>query len=180
MVKLIAQSPCEGLLPVTVGTVTLTEVLIDDGFGVAPFKGQTKAVSEALTSAIGIGLPAPNRMISKGGVRAIWVGAGRALVCGGALPDLTGLAAVTNQADGLAAVRIEGAGAEATLARLIPLDLRPATFKRGHTARTLINHMSGSVTRVGAAAFEVMVMRSMAGTIVHELTEAAEGVASRN
>jgi len=177
--KLIAQSACDGLLPVTVGTVTLTEIVPENGWIVAPFKGQEKAVSQALSEACGVGFPAANRMLTKAGVRAQWVGAGRALVTGAALPDLAGLAAVTAQADGLAIVGVEGSGAEALLARLVPLDLRAATFKRGHTARTLINHMSGSVSRTGAATFEVAVMRSMARTLVHELTEAAEGVAAR-
>jgi len=178
--KLIAQSACDGLLPVTVGTVTLTEVVPEDGWIVAPFKGQEKAVSKVLTEACGVGFPAANRMLAKAGARAQWVGASRALVSGAALPDLSGLAAVTAQADGLAVVSIEGDGAEAVLARLVPVDLRAAVFKRGHTARTLINHMSGSVTRTGAATFEVAVMRSMARTLVHELTEAAEGVAARD
>ena len=93
--------------------------------------------------------------------------------------DLAGLAAVTDQADGVAAVKIEGDAAEAVLARLVPLDLRAASFKRGHTARSLVNHMTASITRLGPKSFEVMVMRSMAQTLVHELTEAAEGVAAR-
>jgi len=66
------------------------------------------------------------------------------------------------------------------LARLTPIDLRKTTFKRGHTARTLIGHMTGSITCVGADAFEVMVMRSMAHTLVHELSQAAENVTARS
>jgi heterotetrameric sarcosine oxidase gamma subunit len=177
--NLIARSACAGLLPVTIGSVTLSEVRIDQMASVAPFKGKEAMVSEALKAACGIAFPAPNRTTSKGAARAVWAGQGRANVIGCDLPDLSGLAAVTDQADGVAAVKIEGDGAEAALARLVPLDLRAATFKRGHTARSLVNHMTASISRLGPKSFEIMVMRSMAQTLVHELTEAAEGVAAR-
>lgn len=179
MAKLIAKTPCEGLLPKTIGAVELSEVVIDRAWSVAPFKGQEAAVGEALTKALGVGYPAANRALSKGGARAIWAGAGRALVIGAEMPDLSGLAAVTEQGDGIAAVRIDGTGAEAVLARLVPLDLRAGSFKRGHTARSFVNHMTASITRLGPTSFEVMVMRSMARTLVHDLTEAATGVAAR-
>jgi sarcosine oxidase subunit gamma len=97
----------------------------------------------------------------------------------GASVDLTGLAAVTAQGDGIAALEVRGAAAEAVLARLVPMDLRAAVFPVGRTARTLVNHMAAQVTRVGENAFEIMVMRSMARTLVHELREAAEMVAAR-
>ncbi len=179
MANLLARTPCEGLLPVTIGSVTLSEVVIERMAAVAPFKGKEGAVSAALKEACEIAFPAPNRTSSKGDARAVWAGQGRANVIGCGLPDLSGLAAVTEQGDGVAAVKIEGDGAEAVLARLVPLDLRAATFKRGHTARSLVNHMAASITRLGPKSFEVMVMRSMAQTLVHELTEAAEGVAAR-
>ena len=179
MANLIARNPCEGLLPVTIGSVTISEVLIDRMASVAPFRGKEAAVSKALKTACGIAIPAPNRTTSKGAARAVWAGQGRANVIGCDLPDLSGLAAVTDQGDGVAAVKIEGDGAEAVLARLVPLDLRAASFKRGHTARSLVNHMTASIIRLGPKSFEVMVMRSMAQTLVHELTEAAEGVAAR-
>ncbi len=179
MVKLIAQTPCEGQLPMTIGDVTLTEVVIQTAWNVAPFAGKEADVSKALEAQSGVGFPAANRMLTKAGSRSIWVGAGRALVQCDGLPELSGLAAVTEQGDAIAAVRLDGPAAEATLARLVPLDLRVSTFKRGHTARSFVGHMAASVTRVGAEAFEVMVMRSMARTLVHELEEAAKGLAAR-
>ncbi len=179
MAKLIAQSPCAGLLPVSIGTVIVSEIDIIQMWSVAPFKGQEAAVSARLTASIGVGFPSVNRRSHKSGKTALWAGAGRAMIVADALPDLSDIAAVTDQSDACACVRIEGTGAEAVLARLVPVDLRAKTFKTGHTARTLINHMTASVTRVGPFAFEVMVMRSMARTLVQELTEAAQGIAAR-
>ena len=98
---------------------------------------------------------------------------------GAALPDLEG-AAQTDQTGANAVLRVEGPAVEAVLARLVPLDLRATAFPVGQTARTMVAHMMASVTRVGDAAFEVMVMRSMARTLVHDIEGAAKAVAARD
>lgn len=178
MANLVALSPCEGLLPKTIGAVTLAEVDPGQVTSVLPFKGQEAQVGAALKDALGVGFPSPNRLVSKAGIRALWVGKGQALLMGGACPELGGAACV-DQSDAWCVVEIAGEGAESVLARLVPLDLRASVFKRGHTARSLIGHMTGSITRTGENAFEIMVFRSMAETLVEELTRAAEGVAAR-
>ena len=179
MARLIAKPALADLLPLTIGTVTLSAVETGPVTLVAPFKGQDKAVSAALKAAFGVGFPGVGRQVARDGVRLLWAGKGRALMIGAAAPDLAGLAACTDQTGANAVVRIEGAEAEAVLARLVPLDLRAATFKTGHTARTMLGHMQASVTRTGAQAFEVMAMRSMAATLVHDLEQAAKGLAAR-
>lgn len=176
MVKLIPQSPCMGLLPRSIGPWTLTEVVIDKATLIAPFKGQEKATSAALKSALGVGFPAVGRALGTD-PRVIWCGKGQALLIGADCPVLP--AACVDHGDAWAVVSIEGAGVEGVLARLVPIDLRAATFKRGYTARTLLGHMTVSITRTGANVFEIMAMRSMAGTLVHDLTEAAKGLAAR-
>lgn len=177
VVRLISKTPCAGLLPRSIGTVTLTEVDAGVITLVAPFQGQVGVVSQALKSALGVGFPAPNRMLGTT-PRALWCGKEQALIMGAVCPDLAG-AACMDHSDAWAIVRVDGADAGAVLARLTPIDLRAGVFKRGHTARTLIGHMSGGITRLGAQSFEVMVMRSMAATLVHDLVQAATGVASR-
>ena len=163
MADLIARTPLADLLPVTIGAVTITEVVHDRLTLVAPFRGRAVA-----------GFPAPNRTTET----SIWVGQGQALFIGDP-PDLGDAAALTDQSDAYAVARIEGAAVEEVLARLVPIDLRLPGFAVGHTARTLLGHMTASVTRRGEDAFEVMVMRSMAQTLVHDLTRAARGVALR-
>ena len=177
MAKLIAKSPCAWLLPKTIGAVDLTEVEQSHITLIAPHKGQKKAVSDALKAAVGLTFPAPNR-VTGAGARAVWCGIEQALLMGVPCPDLAGAACI-DHTDAWAIVRIDGVDAAAVLARLTPIDLRVSQFKRGHTARTLIGHMTGSITRLGANAFEVMVMRSMAETLVHELSQAAQNVAAR-
>lgn len=176
MVKLISQTPCRDLLPRTIGGVTLTEAPAAAMWSVAPYRGQEKSVSTAL----GIGLPKPNRTTSGAEMRALWGGPGLVYVFASALPDLSALAAVTDQSDGWATVIIEGPDTEAVLARLVPIDVRLATFKTGHTARTMVGHMTASLTRTSRDRIEVMVMRSMAATLVHDLSRAATLFAGRN
>jgi sarcosine oxidase, subunit gamma len=180
VVKLVALSPCAGLLPVTIGTVTLTEVMVTSAVSVAPFSGQAKKVSTTLKRATGAGFPEPGQALAgKDGARNLWIGPGRALVLGATLPDLAGLAALVDQSDSSAVIHIAGPDSLAVLARLVPMDLRPKVFPVGQTARTLLGHMTVSVTRTGDDALDIMAFRSMAGTLVHELTEAAQHVAAR-
>jgi sarcosine oxidase subunit gamma len=177
---LIAKTPCAGLLPVKTGGVTLSEVEAGAMTSLTPFKGQEKALSDALKAAHGMMFPATNRATGKEGARAIWFGQGQAILIG---PEcdagLGSLAAITDQSDAWAVVRLEGAGAEDVLARLVPVDLRVGAFKRGHTARTMMQHLMVSITRVGDNAFQIMAFRSMAVTLVHELETAMKGVAAR-
>ncbi|MEL6959066.1 MAG: sarcosine oxidase subunit gamma [Pseudomonadota bacterium] len=176
MAKLIPNTACAGLLPVTIGSVTITEVETEQMTLIAPFHDQTKATSVALKAAFGFGFPSPNRTFGAG-PRIIWCGRNQALLLGAEPPDLP--AQCVDQSDAFAVVRIDGEDAEAVLARLVPIDLRRGAFKRGHTARTMLAHMQVGLTRIGASAFEIMAFRSMAGTLVHDLNEAATSVAGR-
>jgi heterotetrameric sarcosine oxidase gamma subunit len=181
VVKLIARSALDGLVPVTIGTVTVTNVSLDPVTMIAPFQGQLAKVDALLRAGDGIGFPASNRMESSEGVRILWAGQGRALLIGADAPlGLAGLAALTDQSDAFASAQVQGAGAVDVLARLVPVDLRLAHFPVGQTVRTFVNHMTSSVTRTAPDAFEVMVMRSMGQTLIHELTEAMANLAARN
>lgn len=180
VVELIAKSPCAGLLPMTIGGLSLREETPDHITSLAPYRGRQAALGQALQAAHGMGYPAPNRATGKAGSRAVWFGRDMALLIGPA-PDATLAehAALSDQSDAWAVVLLEGAQAEDVLARLVPVDLRRQVFKRGHTARSELKHMMASVTRTGAQVFQIMVMRSMAQTLVHDLKTAMEAVAAR-
>ncbi len=180
MVDLIARTPCEGLLPLTIGSVVVTEELPGAMTSLAPFRGREKDLAAALKAAHGLGFPSPGRAMGKAGARAIWFSQGQVRLQG-PVPDasLGSCAVMSDQSDAWAVVRIEGAGVLDVLARLVPLDLRPGQFKRGHTARTSVVHMMASLTKTGENAFQIMVFRSMAETLVHDLKTAMEGVGAR-
>ena len=180
MVDLIAKSPAQGLLPLEIGGVGLTEIVPEAITSVMPYDGQEAAASELLKSVCGMALPKPGRSTGRGGARAVWTGAGQAMVLGPPVDAGLGrFAALSDQSDAWAVLRLEGAGGEDVLARLTPLDLNPGLFKRGHAARSLLGHINAVIVRAGTEAFEIMVFRSMAKTAVHELQEAMKSVAAR-
>lgn len=123
----------------------------------------------------------PNRVTGKAGAKAIWFGRAQALLVG-PVPDdsLAKHAALVDQSDAWAVVELRGEGAVDVLARLTPVDVRGRVFKRGHTARTEVAHMMASITRLGEDAFQIMVFRAFGRTLLHEVTNAMEGVASRH
>lgn len=178
MVDLIAKSACEGLLPKDIGGVSLTDASFPVITSIAPFRGKQSAVSDALKTQIGAAFPAPNRTTGKATSRVVWAGRGQAFVLGPKLAPIDG-AAMTDQTDAWACVTLEGSQSRDVLARLVPIDLRDEEFKRGHAARTLLNHMNIVIMRTGADRYIVMAFRSMAHTLVHELETAMEGVAAR-
>lgn len=179
MVDLIAKTPLDTLLPLSIGAATLREVTPAAITSVAPYRGQEASVSKALQKALGVDYPAPNSATMNGDVQSVWFGHDTALVVGAPVPE--GLsAAIVDQSDAWAVAMLEGAAARDVLARLVPADIRGSVFGIGQTMRTQIKHMSGSVTRVGADAYQLMVFRSMAKTLVHDVQEAMERVAARS
>jgi heterotetrameric sarcosine oxidase gamma subunit len=176
--SLIEKSACDGLLPVTVGAMTLTEAAAVRITSVAPFAGQDKAVAAAL-KVTGLGWPAPNRAFVKGGAVCLWTGRAQAFLIGPDPMVLEGIAALTDQSGAWAVMHLSGPGHEAALARLVTVDLRLAAFPVGHVARTGLNHMMAVLHRTAPDAVAIMVFRSMATTAVHEITVAMQAVTAR-
>ena len=179
MVELTERTPCAGLLPITLGGVTLDEMTPGWLTSLKALQAGD-ALSAALEKAHGMALPAPNQSTGKEGARCLWFGRGEALLMG-PRPDaaLGDVAAVVDQSDGWAVVCLSGPGVEDVLARLVPVDLRLKAFPEGRTIRSQVMHMHGSITRLGAERFMVMAYRSMAGTLVHDLKAAMAAVAAR-
>ncbi len=180
VVSLIAKTPLAGHLPVTVGTCTLAEVMLGPVTSLSPYRGREQALSDALMAAHGVAFPAPNRVAQGDGLRLVWSGRAQAFLTGAAPgAGLGDHAALTDQSDGWAGLHLSGTGAEAVLARLVPVDLRAPAFDVGHCARTQVQHINALIIRTGEQAFEIMVMRSFGQTAVHEITEAMRGVNAR-
>ena len=179
MAELIARSPAHADLPqpVEIGRTRIAEVALGPVTWIAPFDGQEKAVTAALRAAAGVAFPKPGQVTRKGGVRALSVGPGQALLIG-ATVTLDG-AATTDQSAAWCAISLSGEDARAVLARLTPLDLRPSAFAIHRSARTMVGHMTASLTRTSENSYEIMVFRSMAHTLVHDLTRAMRHVAAR-
>jgi sarcosine oxidase subunit gamma len=168
------------LLPVDLGGLRLSEVEPGPVTSVAAFKGKDAEVSTAMQAAHGMHMPAPNGMREAGEARALWFAPRMALVMGVAVDDsLAAHAALTDQSDAWAVVRLEGPQAADVLARVTPIDLRAGAFGPGSTARTEVQHMQASITCLGENLYQVMVFRAFAETLVHDLKTAMQAVAGR-
>ncbi len=170
--RLIATLATGDRLPLEIGSVVLEDAQPQAITWVSPFEGKSAAVKKALG-----GFPGPGEVVEVKAGRALSVGPDQALILGAPV-DCKG-AAIVDQSDGWTVVALDGESARDVLARLTPLDLRDASLPEGHTARTLIGHMTSSVTRVGAYRYELMVFRSMTETLLHELERAMRQVAAR-
>jgi sarcosine oxidase subunit gamma len=175
--KLTQVSPCAGLLPISIGALTVTEADVGPVTSVAPFSNPPKA---AFSRALGMPFPAPNQSTSEGDAQCIWLGQGEAFLMGvPPKPALGKHAAVVDQSDAWAFVTLSGVGGADALARLVPVDMRLSAFAVGATARTQLGHMNASITRIDEDTYLIAVFRSMAGTLVHDLRTALEAVAAR-
>lgn len=165
MASLIARSPAEGLLPVSVGACTLSEEWPD-------------AITALSALDATADLPGPGEVRRGEDGETLWSGHRQALHIGPVPAPATGIVQA-DQTDGWCIMVLEGADAAAVLARLTPLDTNPAMFRSGRTARSLLGHMNALFHRLGPDRFRILVFRSMAGSAVHDLTRAMRGVAAR-
>ena len=179
MAELIVTCPFDGRLPLEIGGVRAEDLGPMAITSVAPFQGQTQAVSKALEAQIGLGLPQVGQSLAREeGARVTWAGMGQFFVTGPELSPIEG-AAITDQTDAWVGVELVGECARDVLARLTAIDLRPDTFVIGRSARAQIGHMNALLLRVGADVYAVFVFRSMAATLVHEIETAMRSVAAR-
>ncbi|RLJ60452.1 sarcosine oxidase subunit gamma [Litoreibacter meonggei] len=172
MIDLIAKSAADGLLPVTIGSMTLTELPLREMHSIAPFKGAK--VSAALKKATGVGLPDVGRGTAKGGVEILWTARGQYFLIGATPPKLS--AAITDQSDAWCAVVLSGESAPQVMARVCPLDL--GRMGEGDVARSLVGHMTAIIVK-RADGFEILVFRAFAKTLVHELREVMVSVTAQ-
>ena len=180
MADLTVTEATDGLgLPLAMGDCTLSAQAPGTAWLIAPYPGRVAACSAAL-ALLGLRFPAPGQGLAAGGRRIVWAGRDQAFLFGAAPPEgLAEHAALTDQSDGWAGLRLQGPDAEAVLARLVPLDLRIGAFPEGHVARSLLGHMPLLIQRTGAETFALMTYRSMAGSAVQEIAHALKAVAAR-
>jgi heterotetrameric sarcosine oxidase gamma subunit len=124
-----------------------------------------------------VGLLGPGHFAATDGGRIVWAGMGQWFFEGAAGPPDAG-AALTDQTDGWAGLRLTGPDAPEVLARLVPLDLDRRTFPPGHVARCLLRHVMLLLIATDDG-FELLVPRSFARTAARELREAMRAVAGR-
>lgn len=175
MAELIASALRDGTTPFEAAE-TLMEVLdLGPVAAILPWPGRAAAVDAAL-KARGLGFPAPGTSLEVADARILWAGRETAFLIGMPPPALAD-AAVIDLTDGWVGLGLSGAGSEAVLARLVPIDLRPGSFAGGAVARTLLGHVQILIQRRGNG-FELMMMRSYLQSARHEVAGAMRRLAA--
>jgi sarcosine oxidase subunit gamma len=175
VVELIEKSAGAGLLPITQGALTLSEVVQRQITSIAPQRGKEKVVATALKKATGLTLPDVGKSDGKDGAQIIWTARGQYFLIGADAPNLS--AALTDQSDAWCAVMLDGVEAADVMARLCPIDV--SAMQQGDVARSLIGHMSAIIIRE-ADGFQIMVFRAFAKTLIHEMHRAMRTVAAKS
>ena len=170
MPELIAKTALSGQTATHNGT-TLAEVDVGRITSIAAFPGKQSAVGTAL----GQPFPQPNSFSTQPAILC-WTGPDQAFLIGAAAPDLSGIAAVTDQTGGWTALRLTGTQAADALIRLVPLDLHH--YAPGQSARAPLGHMNMVLLRENGG-FLILVFRSMARTAWHEIEVAMKSLAAR-
>lgn len=161
----------------TAGSAGVTASLLD-GFGLATLiaaPGGAAALSQAVEARLGIALPTAPKIVSGASHDAIWSGPDQWLLRASTRADFCGLlealsphAAVSDQSDARAAMRLSGPHVRDVLAKGVMLDLHPAAFAVGDTALTSIAYIGVHLWRPtdgpDGSVFEIMVARSMVGS----------------
>jgi methylglutamate dehydrogenase subunit D len=155
-----------------------------DGIGLATLvaaDGGDAALRAALAERFGPSLPGAGEAVFVGETGLVWSAPGQWLAVAPTpqalrdLPEaLRGIAAVTDQSDGRALVRISGPKARAMLAKGVAIDLHPRAFGPGRAAVTSIAHIGVQLwQRDAGPTYEIAVARSFAGSFWHWLEHAA-------
>ncbi|TAJ34552.1 sarcosine oxidase subunit gamma family protein, partial [Bosea sp. (in: a-proteobacteria)] len=133
------------------------------------------ALARRVEQSLGLALPTAPRIVSSAGHDVIWSGPDQWLLRArsrGEMPsliaELARYAAVSDQSDARAALRLSGPHLRDALAKGAMIDLHPAAFAVGDAAATSVAHLGVQLWRLPDAAegsaFEIMVARSLAGS----------------
>jgi len=131
------------------------------------------ALAKLVTARYGLELPSTCRAVGGAVHTFLWAGPGQWLAVaqhGESFADLSGAAAVIDQSDARAALRLTGPNVRDMLAKGCMIDLHPSAFPPGAAALTSIAHIGIHLWRIderldgGDPAFDLLVARSMAAS----------------
>jgi sarcosine oxidase subunit gamma len=156
------------------------------GLGLAAIqarRGRAAELAHVIRERFGIDLPAGPERAAAGPLAFLGVGPGKWLALhdggdpafvAGLAAGLTGLAAVVDQSDGYAVLRVSGPAAREALQKALPVDLHPRAFGPGDVAVTSMAHVGVTVWQLDATpVYELAAARSFAGNFHHALLVSA-------
>ena len=167
---ILTESPVNATRPIGVN------VIAREGLGVASIvarRSAETALSALVWERYGLDLPIVPRAAHSASHTVVWAGPGQWLLIAErkeGFSALSSLAAVSEQSDARAALRLSGPNVRDMLGKGCMIDLHPAAFPAAAAAMTSITHMGVHLWRVDEpprdedAAFDILVARSMAAS----------------
>jgi len=162
----------------------LIEQRIDLSFAsVIAKRGKRDQLISAVETAYGVALPKGPRRVTRGPFTFAGIGPDQWIASaeGPEAPNFAArvrariglFAAVSDQTDARLVLRLSGPKVRDVLAKGVPLDLHPKTFKPGDVAATLVAYIGVQLDRLDDATFQLTAPRSMAGSFWSWLSASA-------
>ena len=189
----LARSPIAGTPAVsTVATaggkpgIFLREQVAGTVLQIIARRGKADAVRAALHSSTGLEAPAKPRRVAKDNAALVWSGPaqwllmtnGGADIAAAAVTALTGLASLSDQSDSRLHLELYGPRTRDAMAKLVGIDVHPATFPEGAAAMTAIADIPVHLWRLPdaaeGAAFVIAGPQSTSASLWHHVVVAAE------
>lgn len=161
-----------------------------DGLGIARIaarRGEAARVAELFHATFGVEPPDAPRSATRGDVAICgispntWIATreGAANAFAESLRSLLGhCASIADQSDAYVILRLAGPRLRETLAKLVPIDVHPRSFRVGDVAQTVCGYVSVMLWRLedtpqGDPAFDVWAGRSLALSLHHAIAQGA-------
>jgi sarcosine oxidase subunit gamma len=161
-----------------------------DGLGIATVlvrREKSVTLAQRVRDLFGIELPQGPRRSIAGDLAFAGIGPGAWVAtlegggneCANLLAGTIGnSAAISDQTDGYAVLRMSGPRLRDTLSKLVPVDVHPRVFGKGYVSVTSVAQCSATLWRLddridGSPVFEISVLRSFAASFWHALNESA-------
>ncbi len=146
-------------------------------------RGQAERLADAALAAFGVSLPSTPRAVAGQGVTFLWAGPGQWLVETAAgdqeIEDVLGaafggLASICEQSDSRIVLEVAGPRVRDVLAKGLPIDLHPESFRSGDVALTAVAHIGVHLRQTAdAPSYRLAVARSYFGSFWHWLASSA-------
>jgi sarcosine oxidase subunit gamma len=166
-------------------------ISVNDGLTLASLaaaKGKREALAAAIEAKYGLALPSTPARVAGDGIAFLWSGPDQWIAMAERTdgrdlevelkPLVAGFAAVTDQTDARAILRIAGPRSREVLAKGVPIDLHPRAFAPGSVAITHASHIGVILWQLDAVpTYELAVFRSFAQSLADWLDESVQGLA---
>ncbi len=189
--KLHVRAPLEGLVqPGPLGAATsIPGLFIEERTDlslatVIARRGETQSLKRAVAAAYRLDLPDGPRVAGTEGISFAGVGVGQWFAAAegvankdfisGLHENLRGLASIADQSDARVIRHLQGDRVREILAKGVPIDLHPRSFRTGDVATTVVAYIGVQIQQLDdRPTFQLMAFRSFAGSLWSWLTKSA-------